>query len=471
MTLKIAIVGRPNVGKSTLFNRLVGRRLALVDDEPGVTRDRREGQARLHGLEFTAIDTAGFEDATDDSLEARMREQTEQAVADADLALLVIDVRAGVTPLDKHFADWLRRSDTPLILVGNKHEGQLGEAGLGEAYRLGLGAPVALSAEHGLGLGDLREAILSALEERESLEEEAPAADPETAEAGPLQLAIVGRPNVGKSTLVNRLIGEERLLTGPEAGITRDAIAVDWTYKGRALRLVDTAGLRRRAKVVGKVEKLSAGDSLRAVRFAQVVVLVLDAEAPMERQDLTIARRVVDEGRALVIAVNKWDLCTQPAETLARLQDRLERSLPQIRGLPVVTLSALQGRRLDRLLDAVFEIYDIWNRRISTAELNRWLEATISAHPPPAPSGRRIRLKYMTQIKSRPPTFALFVSKPEDLPDSYLRYLENALRDDFRLPGTPIRLLPRKGDNPYAGKAKKKEPSKLAKKRGGSKKR
>ena len=449
MTATVVIVGRPNVGKSTLFNRLVGRRLALVDDEPGVTRDRREGEARLFDLAFRVIDTAGLEEAFDESLEARMRAQTEAAVAAADLALFLIDARAGVTPLDRHFAGWLRRGATPVLLLANKCEGRAGEAGLAEAYALGLGDPVELSAEHALGLSDLHDAMSHILAPEAGVEQ---AELPEEADERILQLAIVGRPNVGKSTLVNRLLGEERLLTGPEAGITRDAIAVDWTYKDRTLRLVDTAGLRRRPRVTGKVEQLSVADTLRAVRFAQVVVLVVDAEAPMEKQDLTIAAMVVEEGRALVIAVNKWDLCADRQAVMKALQDRLERSLPQTRGLPVVTISALQGRNLDRLLDAVLAAYDVWNRRIPTAELNRWLEAVTAAHPPPAPQGRRIRLKYITQAKARPPTFAIFCSKPADLPGSYLRYLENALRDDFALPGTPIRLQLRKGRNPYAGK-------------------
>jgi GTP-binding protein len=452
MTFTVAIVGRPNVGKSTLFNRLVGQRLALVDPEPGVTRDRREGEARLLDLAFRVIDTAGLEEAFDESLEARMRAQTEQAVAGADLALFVIDARAGVTPLDRHFAAWLRRAPTPVLVVANKCEGRAAEAGLAEAHGLGLGAPLALSAEHALGLGDLHEAIGERLAAWQA--EVAAVADGadggDGAADGRLQLAVVGRPNVGKSTLVNRLIGEERLLTGAEAGITRDAIAVDWRYKDRAIRLIDTAGLRRRPRVVAKVEKLSVADALRAVRFAQVVVLLVDAEAPLEKQDLTIARRVVDEGRALVIAVNKWDLCRDRAGATKVLRERLERSLPQTRGLSVVPISALQGRGLERLLDAVLAAYDVWNRRVPTAALNRWLEAVTARHPPPAPGGRRIKLRYMTQPKTRPPTFALFCSRLEELPGAYLRYLENALREAFDLPGTPLRINLRKGRNPYA---------------------
>jgi GTP-binding protein len=449
MSFTVAIVGRPNVGKSTLFNRLVGQRLALVDHEPGVTRDRREGEARLFDLSFQVIDTAGLEEAFDESLEARMRAQTERAIAMADLALFLVDARAGITPLDQHFAAWLRRSRTPLVVVANKCEGQLGEAGLAEAHALGLGEPVALSAEHALGLSELYDAIRQI---REQAERAAQAPPPEAAEGGEgaLQLAIIGRPNVGKSTLVNRLIGEERLLTGAEAGITRDAIAVDWRYRDQAIRLVDTAGLRRRPKIVGKLEKLSVTDTLRAVRFAQVVVLLIDAGAPMEKQDLSIARMVADEGRAMVVAVNKWDACRDRQGAMKTLRERLERSLPQTRGLPVVAISALQGRNLERLLDAVLSAYKVWNRRLPTAALNRWLEAVSARHPPPAPGGRRIKLRYITQPKARPPTFAIFCSKPEELPGAYLRYLENALRDDFELPGTPIRIHLRKGKNPYA---------------------
>ena len=454
MNVTVAIVGRPNVGKSTLFNRLVGKRLALVAEEPGVTRDRREGAARLFDLEFTAVDTAGLEEAEADSLEARMRAQTDRAVATADLALLLIDARAGITPLDRHFADWLRRGPTPVVLVANKCESRAGEAGRLEAFALGLGEPVPLSAEHNLGLSDLRDAIQDVLEGR-ALERDAQAPEQDAAEEEgerTLQLAIVGRPNVGKSTLVNRLVGEERVLTGPEAGITRDAIAIEWAYKGRPIRLIDTAGLRRRAKAVAKVEKLSAGDALRAIDFAQVVVLLVDAAAPMEKQDLTIARQVLDEGRALVIAVNKWDACTDRAAAMKGLGERLERSLPQSRGLPVVTVSALRGQNLDRLLDAVFAAYDVWNRRVATSALNSWLAGMVQRHPPPAPGGRRVRLRYATQAKIRPPSFVIFCSRPQAVPDAYLRYLENGLRSDFDLPGTPIRITLRKGKNPYADK-------------------
>ncbi|HEY9537115.1 MAG TPA: ribosome biogenesis GTPase Der [Kiloniellaceae bacterium] len=467
MTITVAIIGRPNVGKSTLFNRLVGQRLALVDDEPGVTRDRREGEANLFGLEFRVVDTAGLEERFDASLEARMRQQTEKALGEADLALLLFDARAGITPLDEHFANWLRRSGKAVALVANKCEGRAAEAGLGEAYALGLGQAIPISAEHGLGMSDLYDVINAVAAERAAPDSftdavEVPAtevdaeAEEEAAESERvLQLAIVGRPNVGKSTLVNKLLGEERLLTGPEAGITRDSIAVDWTFKGRALRLVDTAGLRRKARVVEKLERLSTQDALRSIRFAQVVVLLLDVEEGLEKQDLTIARMVVDEGRALVIGVNKWDACRDREARLAAIRDRLERSLPQTRGLPVVTLSALQGRNVEALMKAVLSAYEVWKRRVPTADLNRWLDAATAAHPPPASSGRPIRLKYITQAKTRPPTFAIFCSKPEDLPTSYLRYLENGLRDAFGLPGTPIRIHFRKGDNPYAGRKKK----------------
>ncbi len=447
MNFTVAIVGRPNVGKSTLFNRLVGKRLALVSEEPGVTRDRREGEARLRDLTFTVIDTAGLDEAEAASLEARMQAQTERAVESADLALLLVDARAGLTPLDRHFADWLRRGSTPVVLVANKCEGRDSEAGRMEAYALGLGEPVPLSAEHNLGLSDLRDSIAEIIESSD-IASAAEAAD----EDKPLQLAIVGRPNVGKSTLVNKLVGEERVLTGPEAGITRDAIAIEWRYKDRPIRLIDTAGLRRRAKAVARLEQMSAADTQRAVNFAHVVVLLLDAEAPMEKQDLTIARHVVDEGRALVIAVNKWDLCADRAGAMKALSDRLERSFPQTRGVPVVTISALRGDKLERLLDAVLAAYEIWNRRIPTAALNRWLGAMIERHPPPAPGGRRLKLRYMTQAKTRPPSFAIFCSRPTKLPDSYLRYLENGLREDFDLPGTPIRITLRKGQNPYAPK-------------------
>ena len=452
MTFTVAIIGRPNVGKSTLFNRLVGKRLALVDDTPGVTRDRREGEARIADLTFRVIDTAGLEDRADDSLEARMRRQTERALEASDLILLMIDARAGVTPMDEHFADWVRHREKPIVLVANKCESGVADSDVYESYALGVGDPVAISAEHGEGMADLFSAILAAAE-GEGLETEVPEAD--AMGEGPLHLAVIGRPNTGKSTLVNRLIGEDRLLTGPEAGITRDSIAVDWNYDGRALRLVDTAGLRRRARVADKLEKLSAGDTLRTIRFANVAVLMLDATVMLEKQDLTIARQVIEEGRALVIAANKWDLVENRDEALRTLRDRLQTSMPQVRGIPVVTISALEGRNLDRLMQSVFSIYEVWNRRVATAQLNRWLELALDAHPPPlGASGRRIRLRYMTQVKARPPTFAIWASRPQDLPESYRRYLINGLREDFKLDGVPIRVQFRRGKNPYAPKEK-----------------
>ena len=461
MTPKVVIVGRPNVGKSTLFNRLVGKRLAMVDREPGVTRDWRQGEARLFDLVFTVIDTAGLDEANDESLGARMRARTEQVLQSADLALLVVDARVGLTALDRHFAAWLRSGPTPIALVGNKCESSAGEAGLIEAFALGLGEAAPISAEHGLGLSDLYDVIKAGLGTPESDRGDSDQAesDRKGTEAaggdgagGILQLAIVGRPNVGKSTLINSLIGQERLLTGPEAGITRDAIAVEWSYKDRPIRLVDTAGLRRRAKTTGKLDKLSAMDTLRTIRFAQVAVLLVDPEAPMERQDLTIAGQVVEEGRALIIAINKWDICPDRAAALETLRARLARSLPQTRGVPVVTISALRNKNLDALLDAVLEAYGVWNRRVPTARLNRWLAEVVEAHPPPAPGGRRIKLRYMTQPKSRPPSFVIFCSRPEALAGSYRRYLENTLRESFDIPGVPIRITLRKGHNPYVAK-------------------
>jgi len=441
----VAIIGRPNVGKSTLFNRLVGRRMALVDDTPGVTRDRRVGHADLAGSGFTVIDTAGLEEADPDTLAGRMRQQTERAVTEADVALLLIDARAGITPLDRAFARWLRRGETPAILVANKCEGRASEGGFYEAYELGLGEPVPISAEHGEGLADLAEALMPHLEAAEAAGAEAGAEAPEP----PIQLAVVGRPNVGKSTLVNAFLGEERLLTGPEPGITRDAIAVDWTWAGRRLRLIDTAGLRRRARIEQRLEKISTADTMRAVRLAHVVIMVVEAGAILEKQDLTIARHVIDEGRALVVAVNKWDLVEDHAAALARLRDRLETSLPQVRGIPTVTVSALRGQRLDRLMDAVLRAYDMWNTRVGTGPLNRWLAEMVAAHPPPVVQGRRLKLRYATQVKARPPTFALWTSRPGELPESYLRYLVNGLREAFDLPGVPVRVHLRKGKNPY----------------------
>ncbi len=453
MSFTVAIVGRPNVGKSTLFNRLVGKRLALVDDTPGVTRDWREGAGRLADMEFRVLDTAGLEEAAADTLAGRMRRQTDSALLTADVALLLIDARVGVTPVDRHFASLLRKGETPVVVVANKCEGRAGESGLMDAFSLGLGDPVPVSAEHGEGMADLFEALLPFSEQAEAREADGRGA--KKPKDAPLQLAIVGRPNVGKSTLVNKLLGEDRLLTGPEAGITRDAISVDWQYEGRHLRLVDTAGLRRRARVSGKLEKLSGGDARRAIQFAQVVVLLLDARDLLEKQDLTIARHVVEEGRALVVAANKWDLVKDRKAALKALRERLEDSLPQVRGVPVVTLSALKGRNLDKLMKDVFRVYEVWNRRVSTAKLNDWLSFMTEAHPPPSAAGRRIKLRYATQIKARPPTFAIWTSRPDDLPESYVRYLINGLREDFGLVGVPLRILLRKGKNPFEGRKKK----------------
>ncbi len=481
MSFTLAIVGRPNVGKSTLFNRLVGKRLALVDDQPGVTRDLREGAARLGDLRFTVIDTAGLEEATDDSLPGRMRALTERAVEMADACLFLIDAREGVLPADEVFADILRKKNAHVILGANKAEGRAGEAGLLDAYSLGLGEPIALSAEHGEGMGELLAALAPIADEHAAraardapevdvaIEEgETPAPHAPT-RAKPLQVAVVGRPNAGKSTLINALIGEERLLTGPEAGITRDAISVAFDWQGPdgdvvPTRIFDTAGMRKKAKVREKLEKLSVADGLRAVKFAEVVVVLLDAAIPFEQQDLRIADLAEREGRAVVVAVNKWDLEAHKQAKLRDLREAFERLLPQLRGAPLVTISAKTGKGLERLRAAVLEAHEVWNRRIPTARLNRWLADMVSAHPPPAPGGKRIKLRYMTQARTRPPGFVVMCSHPDKLSASYTRYLVNGLREDFDMPGTPIRLTMRSqaDKNPFKGR-RKAQPSKLKK--------
>ena len=442
MGLKLAIVGRPNVGKSTLFNRLAGKKLAIVDDRPGVTRDRRFASGRLGDLDLDLIDTAGFEDIDDESLESRMRTQTLRAIEEADVSLFVIDAREGVTPLDEVFAEILRKAGKPVILAANKAEGKAGEAGAMDAFRLGLGEPIAISAEHGEGMADLFAAVA----------EVAPDPDEDEAEDEdkPVRIAIVGRPNAGKSTLVNRLIGEDRLLTGPEAGITRDSIPVDWTYGERKVRLVDTAGMRRKARVQEKLEKLSVADTIRAITFAEVVILVMDATHPFEIQDLQIADLVEREGRGLVFCLAKWDLVEEPGARLKEVVEQAERMLPQLRGAPVVALSAETGRHLDRLMPAVFKVHRDWSTKVKTRDLNDWLQMAIQRHPPPAVNGRRVKPKYMAQTKSRPPTFVLFSSRAEQLPDHYRRYLINSLRESFDLPGVPMRVTVKSNRNPYA---------------------
>jgi GTP-binding protein len=449
MSLKLAIVGRPNVGKSTLFNRLAGRKLAIVDDLPGVTRDRKFATGRLGDIELELIDTAGFEDVTDESLEARMRAQTELAIGECDIALFVYDAREGVTPADKIFGELLRRSGKPVVLCANKAEGKAAEAGTNEGYRLGLGEPVAISAEHGEGMADLFQAVLAATPGDFADEEDEEGRDK------PVRIAIVGRPNAGKSTLVNRLIGEERLLVGPEAGITRDAISVEWEYDGRRVRLVDTAGLRRKAKVNEKLEKLSTQDTIRSITFAEVVILVMDATHPFETQDLSIADLVEREGRGLVFVLAKWDLIEDPQAKLKEFIEHAERMLPQVRGTPVVALSAETGRGVERFMPAVLKVHDNWSTKVKTRDLNDWLAMAVQRHPPPAVSGKRIRPKYMAQTKARPPTFVLFASRADLLPEQYRRYLTNSLRESFDLPGVPIRMTIKSGKNPYAeGEAK-----------------
>lgn len=464
MTFTLAIVGRPNVGKSTLFNRLVGRRVALVNDQPGVTRDRREGTGRLGDLDFTVVDTAGLEESAAASLVGRMRAQTEAAIGAADVILFLIDARAGVVPADQNFADLVRKAGKPVVVVANKCEGRAQASAANEAYALGLGEPVAISAEHGDGLADLYEAVRAVVpagartEAADVGEQRAGAVEisevPEGAAGNrPIRVAVVGRPNAGKSTLINRLIGTERLLTGPEAGITRDAIAVEADWEGRRFLVFDTAGLRKRAKIEGKLEKLSAADAIEAIRFAEVVVLLTEARAGFEEQDLRIADLVEREGRALVIGLNKWDLTENAPGAIARGRAEADHRLPQLKGLPVVAVSGLTGFGLDRLMHAVVAIHAIWNRRVPTNPLNRWLEASLAAHPPPAVAGRRLRLNYMTQPKARPPSFVLFCTRADAVPEAYRRYLINGLREHFDLPGTPIRLTLREKVNPYAGRA------------------
>src|SRR6516165_3515488 len=467
MSAKVATIGRPNVGKSTLFNRLVGRKLALVDDEPGVTRDRREGAARLADLAFTIIDTAGLEEGDPATLAGRMRAQTEAALIDCDAILFVVDARAGLTPIDRHFASAVRRAGKPIIVIANKAEGAGGQDGVYEAFTLGLGEPIAFSAEHGEGLGDLYDALAAVLppEARVDSDEES---EPEQLILGeeedgteldltkPLRIAVLGRPNAGKSTLINRILGQDRLLTGPEPGITRDSIGLDAEWRGRKLKIFDTAGLRRRARVVEKLEKLAVADALRAVRFAEVVVLLLDATIPFEKQDLTLADLVEEEGRALVIGINKWDLIDNKSDRARELREEADRLLPQLRGARVIPLSGLTGAHIDRLIEAIVATDAVWNLRISTGRLNRWLAPVVDATPPPAVSGRRVKIRYITQPKARPPFFVLFGNSVESIPESYKRYLVNGLRETFGLIGVPIRLSMRSGgENPYAPKKRR----------------
>ncbi|WP_310619908.1 ribosome biogenesis GTPase Der [Flexibacterium corallicola] len=468
MTATVAIIGRPNVGKSTFFNRLVGKRLALVDDTPGVTRDRRSGDARLGDLRFTIVDTAGLEEAEASTLEGRMNAQTEEAIRDADVCLFLIDARAGVTPMDEHFANLLRRHDTPVILCANKAEGKAGDPGLFESYALGFGDPVPLSAEHGEGLSELYSELVPHIDAIDELAEQS--SDEartnvdvddveEEEEIGtkerPLRMAIVGRPNAGKSTLINRMLKEDRLLTGPEAGITRDSISVEWEWRDRHFKVFDTAGIRKKARVQEKLEKLSVADALRAVKFAEVVVVVLDATISFEKQDLQIIDLCAREGRAIVIAVNKWDLIEDREDAWGHIKDSQERYLNQLRGVEIITMSGQTGQGMDKLMEAVFRTYAMWNKRIGTSGLNRWLESVTTHHPPPAVAGRRVRLRFMTQPKTRPPHFVVFCSRPETLPESYTRYLVNGLRERFDIKGTPIRLSYKKGENPYANKKKR----------------
>jgi GTP-binding protein len=444
----VAIIGRPNVGKSTLFNRLVGKRVALVDDRPGVTRDRREGEGQLLDLKFRVMDTAGFEDQDPHSLPGRMRAQTDAAVREADVALFLIDGREGLTPLDEEIARWLRSHSTPVVIAANKSEGNAGEAGRMEAFALGLGEPFALSAEHGEGLVDLFEAIRPHVEHEHFLTE----VEEEEEGTGPLKLAIVGRPNAGKSTLVNKMLGEERMITGPEAGITRDSISLDWEWQGRPVRLVDTAGLRKRAKVEDKLEKLSAFDTKRAIDHAEVVVLLLDATRGLESQDLRIADQVLEEGRALVIALNKWDVAEHASSLFNGVKAALEEGLSQLKGVPLLTVSGKTGKGIDQLLTAAFEVRDNWSRRVTTGELNRWFERAVEQNPPPAPGGKRIKLRYITQVKSRPPSFVVFGTRVDQLPTSYQRYLLNSMRRELDLGPVPLRMTMRAPKNPFHDK-------------------
>ncbi|MCO5730495.1 ribosome biogenesis GTPase Der [Rhizobium sp. SSA_523] len=472
MSFTVAIVGRPNVGKSTLFNRLVGKKLALVDDTPGVTRDRRPGDAKLVDLRFRIIDTAGLEEADAESLEGRMRAQTEKAIDEADLSLFVVDAKLGLTPVDQALAEMLRRRGKPVVLVANKSEARGSDSGFYDSYTLGLGEPVPISAEHGQGMIDLRDAIVEAIgperafrddDEDEAVtdvsvflpDDEDDEAEPAYDETKPLRVAIVGRPNAGKSTLINRFLGEDRLLTGPEAGITRDSISVEWDWRGRTIKMFDTAGMRRKARVQEKLEKLSVADTLRAIRFAETVVIVFDATIPFEKQDLQIVDLVLREGRAAVLAFNKWDLVDEPQAVLADLREKTERLLPQARGIRAVPIAGQTGYGLDKLMQSIIDTDKIWNKRISTAKLNRWLDGVQVQHPPPAVSGRRLKLKYMTQVKARPPAFMISCTRPDSVPESYLRYLINGLRADFQMPGVPVRIHLRAAENPFENKRKK----------------
>ena len=452
----VAIVGRPNVGKSTLFNRLVGKKLALVDDRPGVTRDRREGDAHLIGLDFRVIDTAGYEDHDAQTLPGRMRLQTEAAIAQADVALFLFDARAGIVPLDEEIARWLRSSDTPVVLAANKAEGRAGEQGILESLGLGFGDPVQMSAEHGEGVADLFEALLPYLEGKDEVEEPEED-DPTLSPDAPLKLAIVGRPNAGKSTLINRMLGEDRLITGPEAGITRDSIAVDWTWRdlgggAHQVKLIDTAGMRKRAKVQDKLEKMSVADGLHAVDFAEVVVLLLDATLGLEAQDLRIADKVLQEGRALIVALNKWDIAENASSLFNGVKRALEDGLSQVKGVTVITVSAATGKGIDQLMGAAFEVREAWSKRVGTGELNRWFERAIEANPPPAPGGKRIKMRYVTQVKTRPPSFVIFGTRVDQLPASYERYLVNSMRKELGFGAVPVRLTLRAPKNPFDSK-------------------